>query len=597
MPDRPRLTPRSDASSRTPTPVRPKIVPARRKLLTPNPDGEEYDEATEEAMVLPPIYTSGRRYSQAERVALYCDQILGQCKAEDAEEILSKYLMGKLAAKRSWVGVWTANPGLFLVNQYEDISDVGVLVEVHGKPCQSKSLPLQVIVSIAEPFSSSVANLPRDLAEDVLTLQDHCVSLLDVYPIEASDPAVKDIAQALENARFFYDFLWRDWDEEEDCDDYTGLIEKRVQLHYDIEQGAVPGSIGDRFRRTLRKYKNKRLDLQEYQSSIKGNPSAGEAVECWKKHFEILMLRGLLKFWEDLNLRSYGPCLTRISKHRRQRDSGQVVTHIVAQMMTADMVQSFCADTLIQQHASLSAALSACFSGDTVLLFPGQYQAPALDCLADDIIIKGAGNRKDVVIVSDPSQYSFVASKAADVTLKSLTLVQCGTCDGAVVVECGHMTLEDCVLNCEGTGVCVLAGATLVLKNCEISSAQGAGVELYPGSVAELEGNNIHHCCNLSKKDILEPSLGGINIKVLPEPEVKMFNNHIHNNRGYGVAILMPENPHKAQKDGPEHLASGEKRETDPLSKALEKLNLEMITNKMESNTMGSFGVLHKDYV
>lgn len=30
--------------------------------------------------------------------------------------------------------------------------------------------------------------------------------------------------------RFFYDFLWRDWDDEEECDEYAGLIEKRIQL-------------------------------------------------------------------------------------------------------------------------------------------------------------------------------------------------------------------------------------------------------------------------------------------------------------------------------------------------------------------------------
>ena len=31
-------------------------------------------------------------------------------------------------------------------------------------------------------------------------------------------------------SRFFYDFLWRDWDDEEEGDDYAGLIEKRIQL-------------------------------------------------------------------------------------------------------------------------------------------------------------------------------------------------------------------------------------------------------------------------------------------------------------------------------------------------------------------------------
>ena len=30
--------------------------------------------------------------------------------------------------------------------------------------------------------------------------------------------------------RFFYDFLWRDWDDEENCENYTALIEERINL-------------------------------------------------------------------------------------------------------------------------------------------------------------------------------------------------------------------------------------------------------------------------------------------------------------------------------------------------------------------------------
>ncbi|KAJ1172070.1 hypothetical protein NDU88_003922, partial [Pleurodeles waltl] len=122
------------------------------------------------------------------------------------------------------------------------------------------------------------------------------------------------------------------------------------------------------------------------------------------------------------------------------------------------------------------------------------------------------GKRDDIVIVSDPVYDSFVASKAQNVNLMHLTFVQRGTSDGIVVVESGHMILEDCVLKCEGTGICVLTGAALTMKNCEITGAQGAGVELYPGSTAILEGNEIHHCNNFKMGDILKRTLGGINV-------------------------------------------------------------------------------------
>ncbi|RXM32807.1 SHC SH2 domain-binding protein 1-like protein [Acipenser ruthenus] len=146
------------------------------------------------------------------------------------------------------------------------------------------------------------ANLPRELVE-VLNEQDRCVPLLDVYPIEEQDITVNNIAQALENGRFFYDFLWREWDDDEECEDYAGLIEKRIQLYYDIQDGSIPGPIGERFKKMLEKYRNKQLELIEYQNSIRDDPLPVEAVECWKKYYEILMLCGLFKFWEDMRLR------------------------------------------------------------------------------------------------------------------------------------------------------------------------------------------------------------------------------------------------------------------------------------------------------
>lgn len=45
------------------------------------------------------------------------------------------------------------------------------------------------------------------------------------------------------------------------------------------------------------------LELIHYQSNIKEEPTAEEAVECWKKYYELIMLCGLLKIWEDLRLR------------------------------------------------------------------------------------------------------------------------------------------------------------------------------------------------------------------------------------------------------------------------------------------------------
>ncbi|CAO2637245.1 Testicular spindle-associated protein SHCBP1L [Lemmus lemmus] len=385
------------------------------------------------------------------------------------------------------------------------------------------------------------------------------------------------------------------WDDEEICENYTALIEERINLWCDIQDGTIPGPIAHRFKKTLEKYKNKRVELIEYQSNIKEDPSAAEAVECWKKYYEIVMLCGLLKMWEDLRLRVHGPFFPRILRRRKgKRDFGKTITHIVAKVMTTDMVKNLSSDTLLQQHDDLNLALDNCYSGDIVVIFPGEYQAANLALLTDDITIQGVGKREEIMITSEPSHDSFVVSKADNVKLMQLSLIQQGTVDGIVVVESGHLTLENCLLKCEGTGVCVLTGASLTITDSEITGAQGAGVELYPGSIAILEGNEIHHCNNLRTSDSSKSTLGGVNMKVLPAPKLKMTNNHIYNNNGYGVSILQPSEQFfiVAEAALNKGAASGDKKDDKILSKVMQTLNVEMNNNRIEANLKGDIRIV-----
>ncbi|XP_075844359.1 testicular spindle-associated protein SHCBP1L [Microtus pennsylvanicus] len=588
----------------SPRPVKGKA--ARRRLqLPPVSQAEAGDEEPvfavaedqEEAQPLPPLCASPMRGMwRREKVALYCDQVLQGSKAEDADEAMSKYLSEKLRLKDKWLGVWKSNPELFF-EKYEEASIpfVGILVEVTCKPRQNLSTCFKVTVSVAEPFSSNIANIPRDLVDEVLEELEYSAPLLEVYPVEGQDADVRDIALALEVVRFFYDFLWRDWDDEEICENYTALIEERINLWCDIQDGTIPGPIAQRFKKTLEKYKNKRVELIEYQSNIKEDPSAAEAVECWKKYYEIVMLCGLLKMWEDLRLRVHGPFFPRILRRRKgKRDFGKTITHIVAKVMTTDMVKNLSSDTLLQQHDDLNLALDNCYSGDIVVIFPGEYQASNLALLTDDITIQGVGKREEIMITSEPSHDSFVVSKADNVKLMQLSLIQQGTVDGIVVVESGHLTLENCLLKCEGTGVCVLTGASLTITDSEITGAQGAGVELYPGSIAILEGNEIHHCNNLRTSDSSKSTLGGVNMKVLPAPKLKMTNNHIYNNNGYGVSILQPSEQFfiVAEAALNKGAASGDKKDDKILSKVMQTLNVEMNNNRIEANLKGDIRIV-----
>ena len=56
-------------------------------------------------------------------------------------------------------------------------------------------------VSVSEPFSSNISNLPRKLVGSLLTELDHKVTVMDVYPIQDQGKEVDDIAEALEQYR------------------------------------------------------------------------------------------------------------------------------------------------------------------------------------------------------------------------------------------------------------------------------------------------------------------------------------------------------------------------------------------------------------
>lgn len=67
---------------------------------------------------------------------------------------------------------------------------------------KNPSANFKVSASVAEPFSSNIANIPRQLVDEVLEEMDHCVPLLEIYPVEGQDSIVFDIAKALEIVRY-----------------------------------------------------------------------------------------------------------------------------------------------------------------------------------------------------------------------------------------------------------------------------------------------------------------------------------------------------------------------------------------------------------
>ncbi|XP_027488205.1 SHC SH2 domain-binding protein 1-like, partial [Corapipo altera] len=148
-------------------------------------------------------------------------------------------------------------------------------------------------------------------------------------------------------------------------------------------------------------------------------------------------------------------------------------------------------------------------------------------------LLSGYGMPDDIVIEKQGKGDNFFDCTGANVRISGLKLVQHDAVEGIINIHRGKTTLENCVLQCETTGITVRMSAELVMKNSDLYGAKGAGVEIYPGSTCTLRRNSIHHC----KEGILLKSFLDEPYDV---PKITMVKNVIHNNEGYGVVLVRP---------------------------------------------------------
>ncbi|KAG7239524.1 hypothetical protein INR49_028826 [Caranx melampygus] len=182
-------------------------------------------------------------------------------------------------------------------------------------------------------------------------------------------------------------------------------------------------------------------------------------------------------------------------------------------------------DTEIMFHREPVSAVESSHQGDVVIVLPGVYTVNSSIFIPDSITVEG--------------------------------------------VRQGTLNMENCVLQCETTGVIVRTSARLNMNMCDLYGSKVSAVLLtvlvqpliswqqalkvsshvavlcaggwcgdLPRSVCSLVSNGIHHC-----KD-------GILIKDFADeldvmPSITMENNVIHNNECYGVILVKPNGEQK----------------------------------------------------
>uniref|UniRef100_A0A8C2HTN1 SHC SH2-domain binding protein 1 n=1 Tax=Cyprinus carpio TaxID=7962 RepID=A0A8C2HTN1_CYPCA len=461
-----------------------------------------------------------------ERFKAYQDYMLGDCKTSEVEAFTAEYLE-KIVEPCDWQAIW-----------HTDVFDV--LVEVVEVNC--KELKAKVELVLPMESESRGCDLTEESMKALLEATLHKVPLLELSVVYDESGDFDQTALALEHLRFFYKHIWRKWDEEDEDDDFdyfVRCVEPRLRLYYDILEDRVPAGLVAEYHSTLALCSEK---FQEFSSLRSGLDSDSESeqdnvsmVEGLRLYEQLEALKRKLRIFENPLLRyvlGYKVNSGQQScRAKGPRLAGGRVVHLVSASATVHQLQSLITDKLmphysseefeVQFHSDPVLAVNACFEGDVVIVCPGLYSITSSISIVDSIEVEG--------------------------------------------VRQGKLEMENCVMQCETTGVIVRSAAQLGMNMCDLYGSKGAGVEIYPGSVCSLVGNGIHHC----KEGILIKDFAD---ELDAMPKITMVNNVIHNNQGYGVILVkpgdaavedLPAEPNAADEKGEESEDTGVKSEAD----------------------------------
>lgn len=445
----------------------------------------------------------------------------------------------KVVEPCDWQAVWCT-----------DVFDVLVeVVDVDYKDLKAK-------VELVLPLQSETrgCELTEEAMRALLEATLHKVPLQELLVLYEESGDFDQTALALEHLRFFYKHIWRKWDEEDEDDDFdyfVRCVEPRLRLYYDILEDRVPAGLVAEYQALLSRCSEK---FQEFSSLRNGLSSDSDCeldnvsmVEGLRLYEEMETLKRKLRIIENPLLRYVLGYKVNSGQHssvaKGRRPEGGRVVHVVCASTTVSLLQSLMADKLgpqfsgdefeVQFHSDPEIAVSACYEGDVVIVCPGHYSVKNSINIPDSIVLEGYGLSDEVVIEKRSKGDTFVECTGASVKISNLKFIQHDAIEGILCVRQGRLEMENCVMQCNTTGVIVRTSAELTMNMCDLYGSKGAGVEIYPGSVCSLLGNGIHHC----KEGILIKDFAD---QLDTMPKITMVNNVIHNNEGYGVILVKP---------------------------------------------------------
>ncbi|KXJ17847.1 SHC SH2 domain-binding protein 1-like B [Exaiptasia diaphana] len=516
--------------------------------------------------------------SYEDRYWAYQSKILGDCSADQVSVQIKKYVALQIEPG-SWKAIWRSK------NVKDKLQHFDVVVEVSDINVDK----LTADIAVCEPLVIE-PQLPAKVIEEILMQNGNAVPLTEIYPVYDASGENDDTALAIEHVRFFYENVWREWDEDDDSGcSYTSLyLEQRLRLFYDIRDGLLPKELIRKYQDNYAEYKNKLLELEKLRDQMATSDSEQElddldVLKCALKNEECNTLVHSLQMMENPQMRYLLAAVSpgakaALTKPRGPRSDAEPCTLIVAKKLMAYMVKNLSDNTTVEHYHDLSTALESYFLGDTIHIYPGTYYLEDAVNLAEPVQILGIGDSNRISVSCQDSEDFSINCQSSGILFKNIMFEQEGEGGprGMLVVHKGQTTLEDCQLNCGITGVSVMKRGHLVMRKCKLYDAKSTGVTAQPEGKVYIENCDFYNCGDNNDDDAFNSSAAvQLQQDSDTKPDATLIDNSIHNNSGYGVCVVRSvsqadENPECA-------------------------INLDVTTNRFRGNKFGDVCHIYLD--
>jgi len=195
------------------------------------------------------------------------------------------------------------------------------LWKISRSKCEAFNIPYPIIVLVKVlgmdfPKLNALVKIKAVLDENIHLPEKHEVPLIELYPTLNQKDNTLDVegtAHCIDRVRFFYNYLWMPWDEDEDDDTIwvKQHLESRLKLYYDMKQRIINEETCEIIRSLIKEAREIKKKISQYEALLpedmheEETPEelAKEAYELVKLHFRLQQIKAEMDLLENPSLR------------------------------------------------------------------------------------------------------------------------------------------------------------------------------------------------------------------------------------------------------------------------------------------------------